>query len=46
MADAFDDFRRELGDSTVELERIDDLARGVSRSLSNAFAARWWTGDR
>jgi len=37
MADVFDDFRRELGDSTVELERIDDLARGVSRSLSNAF---------
>ena len=37
MAHAFDDFRRELGDSTVELERIDDLARGVSRSLSNAF---------
>ena len=37
MADAFEDFRRELGDSTVELERIDDLARGVSRSLSNAF---------
>jgi len=37
MADAFDDFRRELGDSTVELERIEDLAQGVSRSLSNAF---------
>lgn len=37
MADAFDDFRRELGDSTVELERIEDLAQGVSRSLSQAF---------
>lgn len=37
MVDAFDDFRRELGDSAVELERIGDLADGVARSLSRAF---------
>ena len=37
MADLLDDFRKELGDSETELERIEDLARGVSRSLSQAF---------
>lgn len=37
MAELLDDFRDELGDSKVELERIEDLARGVSRSLSHAF---------
>jgi phage-related minor tail protein len=38
MAEAFpDNFRAELGDVSVELERIGDLADGVSRSLSRAF---------
>lgn len=37
MGELLDDFRDELGDSRVELERIEDLARGVSRSLSTAF---------
>jgi len=37
MGELLDDFRKELGDSEVELERIEDLARGVSRSLSQAF---------
>jgi phage-related minor tail protein len=37
MGELLDDFRDELGDSRVELERIEDLARGVSRSLSSAF---------
>ncbi|UJQ95727.1 phage tail tape measure protein [Mariluticola halotolerans] len=31
------DFRGELSDVSLELERIDDLADGVSRSLSKAF---------
>lgn len=37
MADRFDDFRSELGDVSVELDRIGDLADGVARSLSRAF---------
>lgn len=38
MADLFsDEFGGELGDVSVELERIEDLADGVARSLSNAF---------
>ena len=37
MADRFDDFRGELTDVSVELDRIGDLADGVSRSLSRAF---------
>lgn len=32
-----DGFRDELGDVAVELDRIGDLAEGVSRSLSRAF---------
>ncbi len=32
-----DDFRDELGDVSVELERIGDLADGVARSISTAF---------
>lgn len=32
-----DSFRRELGDVSLELERIGDLADGVARSISNAF---------
>ncbi len=36
--DLFSDrFRGELSDVSLELERIDDLADGVSRSLSKAF---------
>ncbi len=37
MGELLNEFRDELGDSRVELERIEDLARGVSRSLSSAF---------
>ncbi len=38
MADSFDDgLSRELGDVSVELDRIGDLAEGVSRALSRAF---------
>lgn len=38
MADRFgDELRGELGDVGAELERIGDLAEGVSRSLSRAF---------
>ena len=39
MADDFflDSFRDELGDVSLELERIGDLADGVSRSISAAF---------
>jgi phage-related minor tail protein len=37
MADRFEDFRSELGDVTVELDRIGDLADGVASSLSRAF---------
>ena len=38
MAGDFDDgLSRELGDVSVELDRIGDLAEGVSRSLSRAF---------
>lgn len=37
MADRFDEFRGELTDVSVELDRIGDLADGVSRSLSRAF---------
>ena len=37
MADRFDDFRGELTDVSVELDRIGDLADGVARSLSRAF---------
>lgn len=37
MADGFSDFRSELGDVSVELDRIGDLADGVARSLSRAF---------
>jgi phage-related minor tail protein len=38
MAGEFDDrLSRELGDVSVELDRIGDLAEGVSRSLSRAF---------
>lgn len=33
----FDDFSSGLGDVSTELERISDLADGVSRSLSRAF---------
>ena len=37
-ADLFgSDFREELGDVSVELERIGNLADGVARSVSNAF---------
>ena len=32
-----DAFSRELGDVSVELQRVSDLADGVARSLSNAF---------
>lgn len=32
-----DSFSRELGDVTVELKRVGDLADGVGRSLANAF---------
>jgi len=32
-----DSFSRELGDVTLELERIEDLADGVARSISTAF---------
>jgi phage-related minor tail protein len=39
MADRFDEFRGELSDVSVELDRIGDLADGVSRSLSRAFRA-------
>lgn len=38
MANLFEaDFREELGDVSVELERIGSLADGVARSVSNAF---------
>lgn len=38
MADDFrDEFRAELTDTAIELERIGDLADGVGRSLSRAF---------
>ena len=37
MADGFEEFRSELGDVSVELDRIGDLADGVARSLSRAF---------
>lgn len=38
MSDAFaDGLAQELGDVSVELDRIGDLAEGVSRSLSRAF---------
>ncbi len=37
MADGFDRFRSELGDVSVELDRIGDLADGVAKSLSRAF---------
>lgn len=37
MADRFEDFRSELSDVSVELDRIGDLADGVARSLSKAF---------
>ncbi|HEY9012821.1 MAG TPA: phage tail tape measure protein [Devosia sp.] len=37
MVDRFDDFRGELSDVSVELDRIGDLADGVARSLSRAF---------
>lgn len=38
MADPFgEDFRSQLGDVSVELDRIGDLADGVGRSLSRAF---------
>ena len=37
MADGFGDFRSELGDVSVELDRIGDLADGVAKSLSRAF---------
>lgn len=37
MADRFEDFRSELGDVSVELDRIGALADGVARSLSRAF---------
>ncbi len=38
MADPFgDDFKAQLGDVSVELDRIGDLADGVGRSLSRAF---------
>ncbi len=37
MADGFDGFRSELGDVSVELDRIGDLADGVAKSLSRAF---------
>jgi phage-related minor tail protein len=37
MADRFEDFRSELGDVSVELDRIGDLADGVAHSLSRAF---------
>ena len=37
MADGFEEFRSELGDVSVELDRISDLADGVARSLSRAF---------
>jgi len=37
MADGFDEVRGELGDVSVELARIGDLADGVSRSLGRAF---------
>lgn len=39
MADDFfpDSFRDELGDVSLELERIGDLADGVARSISTAF---------
>lgn len=32
-----DSFSRELGDVSIELERIEDLADGVARSISTAF---------
>ena len=32
-----DDFARELSDVSIELERVNDLADGVARSLANAF---------
>lgn len=32
-----DDLSRELGDVSIELERVSDLADGVARSLTNAF---------
>jgi phage-related minor tail protein len=32
-----DSFSRELGDVSVELQRVGDLADGVARSLTNAF---------
>ena len=35
--DPFDDFRGELTDVSLELDRIGDLADGVSRALSRAF---------
>jgi len=37
MSDGFDGFRSELGDVSVELDRIGDLADGVAKSLSRAF---------
>ncbi|RYF88995.1 MAG: phage tail tape measure protein, partial [Caulobacteraceae bacterium] len=37
MADRFDNFRSELGDVSVELDRIGDLADGVAHSLNRAF---------
>ncbi|SFZ85873.1 hypothetical protein SAMN02983003_3045 [Devosia enhydra] len=39
MADGFSSTRlgEELGDVSLELDRIDDLAEGVSRTLSRAF---------
>lgn len=39
MADEFfpDSFRDELSDVSLELDRIEDLANGVARSISSAF---------
>jgi phage-related minor tail protein len=37
MAEFPDNFRAELSDVSIELDRIGDLADGVSRSLSRAF---------
>jgi phage-related minor tail protein len=37
MADSLDSVSGGLGDVSVELKRVDDLARGVGRSLSSAL---------
>ncbi len=46
MADPFGDRLEGLDDVSAELERIGELADGVGKALSRAFAGRCSTGAR